>query len=192
LANSIREYNTIRPFAGMDWTRRVVVAEIGAGYGRVGYVFLKAARCRYLIFDVPPALYVSERYLSAAIPEKKVFRFRSFGKFSEIEKELESADVGFFTPNQIALFPPRYFDVSLSISALHEMRREQIDNFMFKLGELTTKVVYLKNWARWHNTSDDVLIDETTFQLSTPWQLVLDRIDQVQNLFAEKVFVRRA
>ena len=192
LANSIREYNTIRQFSGAEENnrRRMVVAEIGAGYGRVGYVFLKASNCRYFIFDVPPALYISERYLSAALPEKKSFRFRAFKTFGEIERELEAADVGFFTPNQIALFPPGYFDVSLSISALHEMRREQIANFMAKMGELSTKIIYVKNWRRWHNTSDDVLIDDTTFQLSDPWRVVLDRVDLVQDLFAEKVFVR--
>lgn len=190
LANSIREYNAIREFGNTDSRKRMVVAEIGAGYGRVGYVFLKATQCRYLIFDVPPALYISERYLSTTLPDKKVFRFRSFTRFSEIEKELEAADVGFFTPNQMPLFPPRYFDISLSISALHEMRREQIDNFLGMMGTLTKKVIYLKNWTHWHNTSDDVVIDNATFRLPAPWRPTLERTDAVQNMFTEKVWVR--
>ncbi len=191
LANSIREYNTIREFGGINTQKRMVVAEIGAGYGRVGYVFLKASPCRYLIFDVPPALYISERYLGTTAPEKKVFRFRSFTHFSEIEKELESADIGFFTPNQMVLFPPGYFDVSLSISALHEMRRDQIDNFLKMIGTLTTRAIYLKNWTHWHNTSDDIVIDNATFQLPAPWRLSLERTDMVQNLFTEKVWVKQ-
>ena len=190
LANSIREYNVIQEFRRKDPTKRAIVAEIGAGYGRLAYVFLSASACRYLIFDVPPALYVSERYLAAALPQKKVFQFRSFDRFEQIEQELSAADVAFFTPNQLALLPPHYADVSISVSALHEMRREQIDNFLGLMGSTTKEVIYLKNWSRWHNDSDGVTIDDTTFVLPYPWRVMLDRTDLVQDLFTEKVFAR--
>ena len=189
LANSIREYSTIRNFAQVN---NQIVAEIGAGYGRLAYVFLMASKCKYLIFDVPPALYVSERYLSSVLPDRRLFHFRSFAKFSDIEAELATADFGFFTPNQLELFPPGYFDISLSVSALHEMRSEQIANFLSMISKLTTRLVYLKNWRNWHNTIDNVRIDEATFQLSDPWETVLTRVDLVQDLFAERVFARRA
>jgi putative sugar O-methyltransferase len=190
LANSIREYNVIQEFRRTDPKKRFRVAEIGAGYGRLAYVFLSASSCQYLIFDVPPALYVSERYLTAALPQKKVFQFRSFDSFELIEEELRAADVAFFTPNQLALLPPAYVDVSVSISALHEMRREQIDNFLSLMGNITKEVVYLKNWSRWHNDSDGVTIDDTTFVLPRPWKVMLERTDLVQDLFTEKLFVR--
>lgn len=190
LANSIREYSVIQQFAVKDGSKRAVVAEVGAGYGRLAYVFLLASSCQYLIFDVPPALYVSERYLAATLPNKKVFRFRSFASFDEIEEELEAADVAFFTPNQLALLRSSYINVSISISALHEMRQEQIENFLRIMSEGTTNLIYLKNWSRWHNELDGVSIDEATFRLSPPWNLMLDRIDLVQNLFTERLYVR--
>jgi len=180
----------IRHFGNTEAPGQAVVAELGAGYGRLAYVFLAASSCRYLIFDVPPALYVSERYLAAALPEKRVFRFRSFARFGEIEAELKSADVAFFTPNQLALFPPGYFDVFVSISALHEMRRDQIEHFLRMMSTTTTRRIYLKNWSRWYNDTDGVSIDEQTFRLAPPWNMVLDRVDPVQDLFTERLYVK--
>ena len=190
LANSIREYSVIQYFGARERLSHGVVGELGAGYGRLAYVFLLASSCRYFIFDVPPALYVSQRYLAAALPQKKVFPFRSFATFSEIEAELKSADIAFFTPNQLALFPPTYFDVFISISALHEMRRDQIGNFLGIMGAATRDRIYLKNWSRWYNDADGVSIDEHTFRLPSPWNLILDRIDAVQDLFTERLYVK--
>lgn len=192
LANSIREHNTIQRFAPPTHGKRQKIMEIGAGYGRLAYVFAKASNCRYVIFDVPPALYIAERYLSEVLSEKRVFRFRKFDKFSEIEEELDTADVGFFTANQIELFPEGYFDIALAISALHEMRADQIANYLSRMSTLSTGVVYLKNWRHWHNPADNVRIGEQTFHLPSPWTLALDRVDEVQDMFAEKVFRRRS
>ncbi len=191
LANSIRERNIVCMFAPASANARQVIAEIGAGYGRLGYAFIAASDCKYLVFDVPPALYISERYLSEVFPDKRVFRFRQFDRFASIEKELESADIGFFTGNQIELFPQEYFDVAISVSALHEMRSEQIANYLARMQFLTKGAIYLKNWRSWHNTADDVRINEDTFRLSDPWRAALERIDPVQDMFAEKIFVRR-
>ena len=58
------------------------IIEIGAGYGRLAYVFVKARPgCKYWIVDLPPALYVSQQYLSAVLPDRKVFTFRHFENF---------------------------------------------------------------------------------------------------------------
>ena len=190
LANSIRERNTVCKFVRAASDRPQVVAEIGAGYGRLAYAFVAASNWKYMIFDVPPALYISERYLQAVLPGKKQFRFRRFERFSDIEAELRAADIGFFTANQIEHFPEGYFDISVSVSALHEMRADQIANYLSKMDALTAKTVYLKNWRTWHNTEDDVRIDESTFRLSSAWQVALERVDVVQDMFAEKVFVR--
>jgi putative sugar O-methyltransferase len=187
LANSIREYTTVRRFLAPEPQK---IMELGAGYGRLAYVFLKASNCKYLIFDIPPALYLAERYLSEVLVDKNVFRFRKFTKFADIQEELEKADVGFFTANQMELFPDGYFDIALAISALHEMRSDQIANYLSMMSSLSSRAVYLKNWRQWHNVADNVQITEQTFQLPQPWTLVLNRVDEVQGMFAEKLFYR--
>ena len=190
LANSIREHNTIRTFAPAGETSRQTIMEIGAGYGRLAYVFQMASQCTYVIFDIPPALYLSERYLRTVLPQKRIFAFRPFKDFGEISDELSKADIGFFSANQIALFPRDYFDIAISVSALHEMRDEQIRHYLSRMCFLAKHIIYLKNWRRWHNSADDVTITETTFELPKPWLPGLDRTDEVQDLFSEKLYIR--
>lgn len=191
LANSIIEFNTIFNYVNKYEKKKLVIAEIGAGYGRLGYVFKSAINCKYLIFDIPPALYISERYLKELFPTKNIFYFRAFKSFNEIKEELNQSDIAFFTPNQLEFFPVDYFDISISISALHEMRSDQIKNFMAKLDILTSRIIYLKNWTNWRNEDDEINIDQSEFKLSSFWHLDLDRPDRVQNLFTEKLFLKK-
>ncbi|CQD22844.1 hypothetical protein BN000_05744 [Mycobacterium europaeum] len=125
LANSIIEANVIADLLDSPSSRRRV-GEIGAGSGRLAQVFAEKLHGQYVIFDIPPALYVSQWYLSQLFPNKKIFRFRPFDDFSTIQPELSSANIAFFTANQITKFPDRYFDAMLSISTLPEMSREQV------------------------------------------------------------------
>lgn len=124
LANSIIEANVIADLLDSPSSQRRV-AEIGAGSGRLAQVFAEKLQGQYVIFEIPPALYVSQWYLSQLFPDKNIFRFRPFDDFSMIEAELSSTDIA-FTANQITKFPDRYFDVMLSISTLPEMSREQV------------------------------------------------------------------
>ena len=64
LVNSVRERNSIIGAMEANTDAHFTLAELGAGYGRLGYVLLKTTKCRYFVFDIPPALYVSQWYLT--------------------------------------------------------------------------------------------------------------------------------
>jgi putative sugar O-methyltransferase len=187
LANSIREFY-VSDFP-IELVYKPTIAELGAGYGRLGFVYTIAHPCRYLIFDIPPALAVSERYLSAVLPDKRIFRFRHFDNFSEVQSEINDCDVGFFTSNQLALFPASYFDLSISISALHEMYIPQIKNYLMLLSRTTKTAIYTKNWKRANNPHNNTDIDHTTYNPGSDWRAFVDREDLVQNAFMEKLFI---
>jgi|tagenome__1003787_1003787.scaffolds.fasta_scaffold15557540_1 hypothetical protein len=58
------------------------------------------SRCRgdvqeCFVFDVPPALYLSQWYLTTLFPKRRAFRFRGFETFKEIDGELTEADIAF-------------------------------------------------------------------------------------------------
>src|SRR5262249_4927134 len=139
IVNSARERNSILSAVHLDRHAPFDLAELGAGYGRLGYLMLKTTACRYFVFDIPPALYLSQWYLTSLFPERRAFLFRRFDRFDEIESELSQTDVAFFTPNQLAKFPPRYFDVFATISSVHEMRRDQISHYMTLMGRTTRR-----------------------------------------------------
>ena len=191
LANSIREYHTILSLELALASRYKRIAELGAGYGRLGHVFLEDGYSAYHIFDIPPALHVSQWYLSRLYPNRKIFKFRHFDSFEEIREELSNCDIAFFTPNQMEFFPESYFDVFLTISTLPEMAPAQVQNYLKMMSKLTSRFVYLKQWADWFNPADQVRYRKQDFALDSAWDLRLDRTDLIQPSFFEQLWQRR-
>jgi putative sugar O-methyltransferase len=191
LANSIRECNSIARWSDPLDVGHPAVGELGAGYGRVAYALLKNTRVRYFIFDIPPALYVSHWYLSRLFPDRKVVPFQPMATFRDVEATLQTADIAFFTPNQMALFPDGYFDVFLSISSLPEMSFDQIKNYLTLISRVSGGTVYLKQWRRWVNERDGFEFTYDQLVLPDRWILKMDTPDLVQPLFQERAWTRR-
>jgi putative sugar O-methyltransferase len=190
LANSIREYGVIREACPALGRARTTIAELGAGYGRLAYVALAEPRCRYLVFDIPPALHVSQWYLTQMFGKEKIFSFRRFERYEDIQGELEASRIGFFTPNQLEMFPDRAFDVFVTVSTLSEMRSDQTRNYLEQMQRTVRDIVYLKQWASWRNVDDgrsfsraDISFRELT--------CLMDRNDAVQDMFWEQVWKRK-
>src|SRR5439155_24062903 len=90
------------------------IAELGAGYGRLAYVWLRGdPTAQYTLIDIPPALYVSQRYLTTVLPELPAFRFRSFDRYSDVANEMAAARLVFLEPQQLSLLPDRHFDAMI-------------------------------------------------------------------------------
>ena len=188
LANSIREFNTVLEADPSILGHAKRVAELGAGYGRLGHVFLSDPGTRYFIFDIPPALYVSQWYLSQLFAQEKIFRFRHIEDFQAHAAEISCCRIGFFTPNQIELFPEKFFDVFANISTLAEMTEAQNRNYMHHIQRTTAHLVYLKQWSTWRNPDDARTFTKEDVALTAPFRCTLDRIDAVQDQFFEQVW----
>jgi putative sugar O-methyltransferase len=191
LANSILEANEIADLL-KEVRARPRIAEIGAGYGRLAYVLSSSKSGAYFIFDIPPALYVSQWYLTNILPEKRFFKFQSFETFSEIEDELNQCDVAFFTANQLQKFPDSYFDIVLSISTLPEMRPEQVELYLECFQRLARTHIYLKQWKSWKNPVDGTDIKVEDYLLSSEWTLIKDQTDLIVPEFFSRVWRRAA
>jgi putative sugar O-methyltransferase len=191
LVNSMRERNAILAAIAADGSTRFTLAELGAGYGRLGYVLLKTTACRYCVFDIPPALHLSQWYLTTLFPERQAFRFRRFESFAEIEDELSRADVAFFTPNQLAKFPSGCFDVFATISSVHEMRRDQISHYMAAMGRTTRTAIYLKQHQNCVNPVDELVIGKGDYPVPAGWAPAEERFDLINPGFFERIYRRR-
>jgi putative sugar O-methyltransferase len=191
LANSMREYHAILSAEPVLARKRKRVAELGAGYGRLGHVFQQDGCSSYHIFDIPPALQVSQWYLSRLFPRRKIFAFRHFDSFEEVREEVSACDLAFFTPNQMEYFPAGYFDIFLSISTLPEMSTAQVRHYLRMLSKLTSRYVYFKQWSDWFNPADQVRYRKQDFDLDADWNLCLDRTDLIQPLFFERLWQKR-
>jgi putative sugar O-methyltransferase len=190
LASSIMECNII---ADLTKTKSLPkIAEVGAGYGRVAQAYVSALSGKYFIFDIPPALGVAEWYLEQTVGSNRVFKFRRFDKMADIQGELDDCSVALFTPNQIEKFPDQYFDVSLSISTLPEMRPEQVKMYLKELQRITAGHIFLKQWRSWKNPLDGTDLSASDYEFSDRWKLTLDRTDPVIPDFFNRVWSTRS
>ena len=196
LANSILELNLLVEHFGSGGASKrdfasARIAELGAGYGRVAHVTTEyAPGSSYFIVDIPPALLVSQHYLSSLYPDDRMFRFRRFERFEDVREELEQSRIAFLTPNQLDLLPDGYFDACLTISTLPEMSRDQADHYVSLLSRKSGHLLYLKQWISWKNTFDDVCVAREDYALGPGWKLAYNEIDSVQPAFFNALWTR--
>jgi putative sugar O-methyltransferase len=175
LCNSIVDVNTFlaSPVAQGE---HLHVAELGAGHGRIQNILLRARPgFRVTIIDIPPALYVSQWYLSRLFPERRVFAFRDFKDFNDVKAEFDAADLIFLSPAQVELLPPKIFDGFLNICSLQEMKPEQIQNWFRHIDRLCRGWFFTKQYKESVNPFDGVVVRKTDYPVPSNWSTVFDR-----------------
>jgi putative sugar O-methyltransferase len=189
LANSARERAAVLPYLPAG---KPTVCEIGAGYGRLPYVFLTAGPVRYVIVDLPPALFVSQWYLTQLFPERRTLTFSPWTDFEEVRERFEAADLVFLTPDQLARTGDGWADACVTISTLGEMLPAQIDWYRAEMARVSRGVVYIKQWLRTENALDGLILTKADYDMPASFEAVLDRPDPVHDQFFETVWRRRA
>ena len=189
IANSAIEFYAIYDACAERIDGQPVVGELGAGYGRNAFVFLRALPgSKYVIIDIPPALFVAQRYLTTVLPALRFFEFRCFDRIDQVEDELRSADVAFLLPHQAAQLPADTFDVFLNISSLQEMRPEQIDRYLALIDRVTSGFVYSKQWLVSENPLDGIVVRHDAYPVPARWRTVYKRTARVQTRFFEALY----
>lgn len=187
LCNSVHEFYSAWRSDPRDSHARI--AELGAGYGRLAYVFLKALpSSSYTIIDIPPALYVAQEYLKATFPGEKVFHYRPFESYAEVQEEFESSRIRFLMAHQIELLPPKQFDLFMNISSLHEMTREQITLYLQQVHRLCCGRFYTKQWRTSRSPQNQFVIREHEYPIPASWQLLTHRRHPIQRWFFEALY----
>jgi putative sugar O-methyltransferase len=172
-----------------------VVIELGAGYGRDAYAILATTpNVKYVIVDIPPALWVAETYLRHQFPGRRIFPYRAFTEFSEIEAEFLECDIAFFLSTQITLLPAGIADLGMNISSLHEMRLGQIAFYLSQFDRLLKDegVFYLKQWKRAVVPFENTVIRQEDYPIPASWRCELSREAPIQTRFFEARYRKSA
>ena len=112
-------------------TEPVVVAELGAGWGRLGYVLLKVnPKATYVIFDLPEVLLVSQSYLPTLLPDLTVGPYSQSHTLQPSRRSLAAASVWFFGPQQMEQFQPGSIDYIVNIASFQEMPMAFVREYM--------------------------------------------------------------
>jgi putative sugar O-methyltransferase len=184
LANSILEVSAM----GLTLAPGSVVLELGAGYGRDAYVILATnPGIKYVIVDIPPALWVAETYLRRQFPNHRVFRYREFASFKDIEREFNECDIAFFLSTQITCLPDGIADFAVNISSLHEMRPEQIAFYFSQFDRLLKDggQFYFKEWKRGILPFENIIIRQEDYPIPVSWNSEYSRDAPIQTRFFE-------
>ncbi|MEK6206416.1 MAG: putative sugar O-methyltransferase [Chloroflexota bacterium] len=192
LCHSVEEYAAVMSGMPPDLPVRRVV-ELGAGYGRLAYVFAQARpEIQYHIVDIPPALYVSQRYLTSVLPEREAFRFRPFNRYADVEAEMNRARLVFLEPQQLEELPDGYADIVLTVSTLHEMREDQIAHYLKLVDRICKGAFYTKQWRRFYNDLDEITLARGTYPIPTGWMTLFERSALVPRSFFEALYLCRS
>ena len=142
LLNSILEIDVIKKNIIFDEDTSIL--EIGAGSGRIcSALFQTENKLKYTIADIAPTLYIAQANLSNVFKDKKIFKYRKFNSFEEIEKEFISCDIRFLLPEQIRFIPKKFFNLSIAVDCLHEFKKNQVEEYFNEFNRLS-KFFYFK------------------------------------------------
>lgn len=171
--NSLLEFLSVSKHLSPNHIQTII--EVGAGSGRTAYCFLSLLpeMTKYIIVDFPPALYISQSYLSEVFPNKIVFHFRPFQHFDEIATEYFKADIVFLTPDQMHQIPSKSADIFLAIDCLHEMNPYWIVNYFNEANRLAN-YMYFKCWQKTIVPYDGHLYTNENYPVPKHWQMIFN------------------
>lgn len=152
------------------------VYELGAGHGRIGYALLKAfPNARYVVIDIPPALYVAQWYLTSLFPELPALKFREKWGDEELKDGIQRASLVFLSPDQAEQLPNRSCDIFINICSLQEMKMEQVENWFIQIDRLCSGYFYTKQYFDHVNVFDGDVIRQGDYPARQDWKLVFTR-----------------
>ena len=191
LCNSVHELYSIFGADGgaLAAGGRLSVAELGAGYGRLAFVILSAAPgVSYTIVDIPPALYIAQRYLTTVFPGMAIFRYRRWSDYAEVRDEFEPSRLRFLLPDQAEQLPDKSIDVFINVSSLHEMSRAQVDRYFALIDRLCRGRMYTKQWRRSRAGVNGVVFGENDYPVPAGWRTVFHRRHPIQSMFFDALY----
>lgn len=187
LCNSTLEYYSIKE--AIDFKGVKSILEIGGGYGRFAYLMLSLIPdVKYIMIDIPPAIWLSQRYLSSTFKDKKIFRVQDFNVFDEVKVQYEEADIVFLLPHQVKYIPKDTIDLSVNISSFGEMKEEQVSNYFEHIDRVTKYYFYTKQWINSVNYFDRIDIKREKYPVKDSWEELYNRECCVQTEFFEALY----
>jgi putative sugar O-methyltransferase len=116
-------------------TDSVTVAELGAGWGRLGYVIrFVNPRSTYCLFDLPEVLIVSQSYLPGLLPPGSTHTYDKTRNLRLIGRPDVTEGIWFFGPQGLRHFRESTFDYVVNIAGFQEMPVEDVRAYLELFG----------------------------------------------------------
>jgi SAM-dependent methyltransferase len=155
------------------------VLEIGAGYGRLAYLFRTLfPDVQYSIVDISPTLAISQNYLAETFGENDVARFD--------QASPASRPFNFFLPHQLEAVPDRHFDLAINVSSFDEMPPEVSNAYLSTIGRVCRGHLFLSGYA--HHGGDRTGQGLNDLSYNPAWKMIYNERHEIFPGWIEKVF----
>jgi putative sugar O-methyltransferase len=187
LAQSSLELNRINEHTGGYKFEHV--AEIGGGCGRFAYLFMHMfPQARYAIFDIPPALAISQTYLSLALGADRVVPFDPDNKLRVTRPAASIGEVAAHLPHALEEFPDGHFDLFLNVSSFDEMLPAQVERYFDLIDKKTAGWLYVKGYSTRSGADRTRPWGLRQFPYRSRWRLVYEGVDALHPAFTERLY----
>jgi putative sugar O-methyltransferase len=125
----------------LDFDKLPVIAELGSGMGRQTEILFKLhPDSAYLLFDIPPQIYVAEQYLKTAFPGK-VVSYRETRDWTDLSA-IKPGHIHLFGNYKMPLLTTRPVSLFWNSASFHEMEPDVVQNYL-KYVNATCEWAYL-------------------------------------------------
>lgn len=122
---------------------RPVIAEIGGGYGPMGYALLRRHKdMTYIDFDLPEMLVVASYFLMTAFPDRKVLLY---GEEALSRSCLDEFDIILMPNFAIDDLPPSTCDLFINQTSFGEMNRATVQRYLSHIARCCTDAFFHMN-----------------------------------------------
>ncbi len=173
-------------------TDPVIFVDLGAGWGRMGYVLKKAnPNCAYVICDLPEALLVSSTYLPKLLPNERFHSFsesRSIREFSRAN--FENGGVFFLGAQDLERFSDDTVDFLISIASFQEMTLKQVNEYFDLIDRKIDGVFFTQQLfkARTHNCQLNEISGYDAYPFRPNWKRKYLRPATFSDLYFETAY----
>lgn len=134
---SIDEFYSLLELRPDLMSEPVIVAEIGAGWGRLGYVLKRVnPRLTYIIFDLPEALLISSTYLPRLLTGEEYRTYRQAREIPSLSRQaFFRSGVWFLGSHDLSRVQEGSLDVVVNIGSFQEMTETQVGQYFQIISE---------------------------------------------------------
>lgn len=164
-----------------------VIVDLGAGWGRFGYVMVSAnPKLTYVACDIPESLIVAQHHLPKKLSGTNVRTYsanRSVGQFTK-EALLASPGVWFCGTQDLARFDDASVDLFTNMFSFQEMTPQQVTEYFAVIGRIA-KGGMLYNEQR---VGPFAMMNRADYPYSTSWTSLFDRLTVPLHAFFEAAY----
>ncbi|HKD35265.1 MAG TPA: putative sugar O-methyltransferase [Pirellulales bacterium] len=126
-----------------------IVADLGAGWGRIGYVLKRInPQVSYVVLDLPEILMISMSVLPRMLPRESVSLYREMSKLGSLSRQvLQSCGLWFGGSQDLLRIEDGGIDVFINIASFQEMKLSQVRAYFDLIDRKVTGTFYTQQYV---------------------------------------------